>query len=75
MVRAFRHTIRDYCHPSEPGVSLSQKLRTAIIDSYIRTNKTSRNYPRKKKEKPAGSPIIKDATLKQIIKAKEVLAL
>lgn len=75
MVRAFRHTIRDYCHPSEPGVSLRQKLRKAIVDPYIRTNKASRSYPRKKKEKPAGSPIITDATPKQVARAKEVLAL
>ena len=74
MLLAFRSTMRDYRHPQERGESLCQQLRRAIIDSYVRKNKVSRNYPRKKQEKPPGSPIITDATPQQIAKAQEVLA-
>lgn len=75
MLLAFRNTMRDYLHASESGASLRQLLRGAVIDSYTRKNKTSRNYPRKKKEKPPGSPIIKNATSQQVTRAQEVLSL
>jgi hypothetical protein len=75
MLRAFREVIREYRHPYERKEDLCHQLHTAVIDSYIRKNKTSRNYPRKKKESPPGSPVINIATPLQVKLAKEVLAL
>ena len=70
--REFRETMRDYLHPVMPGERLRQRLRFAVTDEYIRKDKTSRNYPRKKQEKPAGAPKIKAATKAQIKLAKEL---
>jgi len=42
-----------------------------VTDDYIRKDKTSRNYPRKKQETPAGAPKIHLATKSQIKRAKE----
>ena len=75
MLRAFRRTMRDYRHPAGDGWRLRRELREATIDDYTRQNKTSRNYPRKKKETPPGRPIINDATPKQVASAKEVRAM
>ena len=75
MLRAFRRTMKDYRHPIEDGWRLCRELREATIDDYVRQNKTSRNYPRKKKETPPGRPIINDATPKQVTRAKEVIAI
>jgi hypothetical protein len=41
-----------------------------VIDDYERRCKTSRNYPRKKREAPTGAPHIHPATLQQITLAK-----
>lgn len=75
MLRAFRRTMKDYRHPNEDGWRLRRELREAMIDDYIRQNKTSRNYPRRKKETPPGCPIMNDATPKQVARAKEVRAI
>ena len=40
------------------GATLCDRLRKAVIDQYQRKNKTSRDYPRKKKETPPGPPTI-----------------
>ena len=74
MLRAFRRTMRDYLHPFEPEKSLCRQLRKCIIDSYKRKNKTSRNYPRKKKETPPGSPVVNLASALQVDSAKAILA-
>ena len=66
LLLAFRRTMRDYLHPTEKGQRLCQRLRQAVIDSYVRKNKSSRNYPRKKQEKPPGKPTIRTATKKQV---------
>jgi len=66
LLRAFRRTLRDYLHPTVRGERLCQRLRLAIVDSYQRQNKASRNYPRKKKERPPGSPQILRATHTQV---------
>lgn len=71
MLKAFRRTMRDYRHPAERGWRLRRLLQKAVIDSYVRTRKTSRNYPRKKQESPPGSPIINQATAQQVARAKE----
>jgi hypothetical protein len=74
LLLAFRRTLRDYLHPTEPGERLCQRLRRAIIDPYIRNHKASRNYPRKKQEQPPGPPQIVRASHTQIQLAKVVAA-
>jgi hypothetical protein len=74
LLLAFRRTLRDYLHPTAPGERLCERLREAVIDLYIRKNKTSRNYPRKKQERAAGPPVILQASRTQIKRAKEVAA-
>ena len=71
-LRAFRRMLRDWRHPSERNQQLRHRLRAAVIDSYQRKNKTSRDYPRKKQESPPGSPTIHLATPKQIQQAQTV---
>lgn len=72
MLRAFRRAMKDYRHPAENGWRLCRILREATIDTYERQNKTSRNYPRKKKETPPGSPVIHSATPHQVSRAKQL---
>lgn len=72
VLRAFRRTMRDYRHPAERGETLRHHLREAIIDSYIRHNKASRDYPRKKQEKAPGLPDISTATPQQVAHAKQL---
>ena len=69
-LRAFRRMLRDYRHPSERHCHLQDRLREAVIDSYVRKNKTSRDYPRKKQESPPGAPNFKLATKQQIQQAR-----
>ena len=40
-------------------------LEEAIIDHYVRRNKSSRNYPRKKSDPPCSPPAILKANRKQ----------
>jgi hypothetical protein len=65
LLRAFRRTLRDYLHPTDRGERLCERLRVAVIDSYARKNKSSRDYPRKKQEKPPGAPTIRNANRAQ----------
>jgi Transposase DDE domain len=54
---------------------LKKMLAAAVKDNYRRTSdKTARNYPRKKKEKPPGPPIIKMASALEIKRAKTLKA-
>lgn len=73
LLLAFRRTLRDYLHPSERGQRLCEQLRRAIIDRYPRKNKTSRHYPRKKKEQSTKPPIILTAKRWQVQRAKSVV--
>jgi hypothetical protein len=73
VLRAFRRTLKDYRHPVVRGQNLRDQLRTAVIDSYERSHKSSRNYPVKKREKPPGCPIINIATWQQIKRAKHYM--
>jgi putative transposase len=72
LLQAFRRTMRDYLHPTESGRRLCERLRQAVIDSYVRKNKSNRNFPRKKQERPPGPPLILTATREQIQRAKEI---
>ena len=66
VLKAFRRMLRDYLHPIERGQTLRDRLRRAVIDNYQRSNKASRDYPRKKQETPPGKPRIQTATRAQI---------
>lgn len=72
VLRAFRRTLKEYRHPSARGEKLGRQLQAAVIDSYTRTSKASRNYPVKKHEKPPEPPIINIATPQQINRAKHL---
>lgn len=72
LLQAFRRAIRDYLHPTVQGERLCEQLRAAIIDSYHRSNKTSRKYPRKKKAKPPGVPQLLLASRAQITQAAQL---
>lgn len=73
VLRAFRRTLRDYLHPVSRHGSLPALLRRALRDEYLRTSKSSRDYPRKKKpDPPAGPPEIKTATPAQIRQARDL---
>lgn len=70
-LRAFRRTMRDYRNPQQRGHRLRARLRNAVVDSYVRKSKTSRDYPRKKQESPPGAPTITNASRQQIQHAKQ----
>lgn len=61
-LRCVRRTVRDYTQPRPRGKKLARRLRTALIDDYVRRDKQSRDYPRKKRVEPPGSPRIQTAT-------------
>lgn len=69
---AFRRMLRDYRHPIERGATLCDRLRAAVIDDYARADKTSRDYPRQKRETPPGPPRITPATPEEIATAKRL---
>lgn len=72
VLRAIRRAIHHYAIFPKAGTSLPRSLAQAEIDHYLRKNKASRNYPRKKQERPAGSPTIVPATKEQVRRAYEV---
>ncbi len=73
---AIRTTMRYYKWRPDPGEDLWTLLGEAITDDYIRhSSKASRNYPRKKNEKPAGKPIMRVASREQVKQAKELRSL
>ena len=74
-LRAFRQILRDYRHPRRCGCRLRDLLRNAVVDSYVRKNKASRDYPRKKRESPPGAPTITNAKKQQIQHAMQIVAL
>lgn len=72
---AIRSVMRDYRVRPDPGEDLWTLLRHAITDAYTRKGpKASRNYPRKKNERPAGKPVIQDANDEQRTAAKALKA-
>lgn len=70
--RAYRRPMREYKSRPDPGERLTELIDRAIIDSYERKNKASRDYPRKKQEQPAGPPVLLTATPSQVRLAQEV---
>ena len=72
---AIRTVMRDYRWRPDPGKDLWSLLGEALIDTYVRHgSKASRNYPRKKNEKPAGKPVMQVASREQVACAKELKA-
>jgi hypothetical protein len=68
----YRSSLREYKSVADPGESLVEMVGRAVIDSYERANKSSRDYPRKKQEKPPGAPKVRNATKAEINAAKEI---
>jgi hypothetical protein len=73
VLRAFARALDHHKWRPEPGESLHELLCQAIVDSYRRRNKTSRDYPRKKYEPPAGAPSIRAASCTQRQHAHQVM--
>lgn len=71
-ILSFRRIARDYLHPREPKQTLKHLLRKSVLDEYARRDKASRDYPRKKQERPAGKPKMKSANKTQIQTAKAI---
>ena len=72
-LRAIRKPMREYKSRPDDGEDLYALLEQAITDDYHRGSKASRDYPRKKKkEPPAGKPIIRTATKAQILQAQKL---
>jgi len=74
-IKAFQDILHDWrVRPENRGQSLCIRLRGALLDHYERTSsKTSRNYPRKKKEhKHTGPPKLFSARKQQVTAAKEL---
>ena len=72
-LRAIRRVLRDYRHSAERGQTLRRELQNAVVDSYPRVSKSSRDDPVKKRKQPPGSPKIKMATQQKIQQAKHVV--
>ena len=72
MLRAYRAAMNEYKCVPDKGEDLRSRLKDALIDTYKRKSKASRNYPRKKQEKAAGPPIINVASKEQVEKAREI---
>ena len=74
-IRAFQDTLDDWrVRPESPEQSLKARLRVALLDDYNRTSsKTSRDYPRQKKEhKRTGPPKLFNATKQPVTAAKQL---
>ena len=74
ILRAYRRPMREYKSRADVGERLSELLDRAVIDSYQRKNKNSREYPRKKQEQPAGPPLIRVASRSQVRLTQQVKA-
>lgn len=72
VLRVFRRLMRDDLHPADPARPLCQQIREALVDEYVRKNKQSRDYPRKKQHTRTGPPNIVTATAKQVQHAKSL---
>ena len=74
VLRAYRRSMREYKSPPDPGERLTELLNVAILDDYQRTDKRSRDYPRKKQETATGPPLIRIATSPQRALAQQLKA-
>jgi hypothetical protein len=74
LLDAFSQAIEESRTRPEAKKSLSSQIRTALLDSYRRRHKHSRNHPRKKYKSPQKPPKITTATQRQRQLAKQILA-
>lgn len=72
VLKIVRAIARDYLHRQERAQRLCDQIGRALLDPYTRQNKTSRNYPRKKTDRPPGKPTIKIATQAQTQIAQQI---
>jgi hypothetical protein len=72
VLRAYRTPMREFKSSPDPGESLWDLLKVALVDPYQRTNKASRGHPRKKYEQPPGAPKLQTATPQQVLAAKQL---
>lgn len=72
LLRAYRAAMQEYRSRPGPGESLWERLSEAVIDAYQRSNKASRNYPRKKHAHAIGAPEIRPATKVEIEIAQQI---
>ncbi len=72
ILSAYRKSMREYKSRPDAGESLCELVAKAVIDPYKRTNKSSRDYPRKKHGHAIGAPQIRTATEDQIKTAREI---
>lgn len=72
VLKAYRYAMQNYARvPKRYKKSLEGMLAVALIDSYKRKNKASRDYPRQNPKKPVGIPKIVSANRQQIQAAKQ----
>jgi hypothetical protein len=72
VLRAYRRSMREYKSPPDRGERQLQLIQGSIVDDYIRQNKSSDDYPRKKNESGASKPVILKASRAQIQQAKQL---
>lgn len=65
VLRAFAHATDGCKCQTACGPSLNERLLDAVPDTYLRRNKTSRDYPRKKYETATKPPQVRVATASQ----------
>ena len=65
-LRAYRGLMNEYKCVLDSGEDLRSRLKHALSDKYQRKSKASRNYPRKKCDKPPRAPVITLATKAQV---------
>lgn len=71
LLRGYRKAMDQYKSRPDPDESLTELLRRAVTDTYTRSNKASRDYPRKTKPRDAGAPRITRATPAQVKSAQQ----
>jgi DDE family transposase len=72
LLHAYRASMQEYRSRPDPGESLWERLSEAVIDAYQRSNKASRDYPRKKHAHAIGAPEIRPATKVEIEIARQI---
>jgi hypothetical protein len=70
---AYRKSMREYKSRPDRGESLRELVSKAVVDTYQRANKSSRDYPRKKHGHAIGAPQIQNATKDQIKSARQFM--
>jgi hypothetical protein len=72
LLRAYRGAMRPYPGAPGPGETLGERIARAVLDPYRRASKSSRAYPRKKREQAIGAPQIRAASPAEKERARQV---